>query len=317
MSNNQNKDLLICKTPFQVCLGLKVLEKVSSKNKEGLFFILNKNKKYDFYASKLNENVEKSFSIRVLNSYFYLFTILWTLFKMKGKKYEKVYLASIDCFLVQLVLSHIRFKELYTFDDGTANIFKDSAYYKVISRNFKLKILDFIFKNKYDINRIKEESINHFTIYNDLPNIVTNTININKSKIHYNDYTNLKSVNFFLGQPYYEFDKRINNVIINKILNDFNIYYYYPHPREKKGTLYQDVEIVNSNLIFEDFIVNYLSDNPNISVVLYTFCSGSALNLISLPRVKVIYLYDTVLKEKYNNLYQIFFNYCQTREIEF
>lgn len=318
MNLEKKRDLIICLTPFQVHLGLKVLEKVKSIDKDGLMFPLKKNGKYDLYSNKLEVKVDDFFKIRVYNSFFLIFTLLVTFFKIKGKSYENVYIASLDNFLVHLVLSHIKFKKLYTYDDGTANIFKNSVYYKPYPKTIKMKLIYFIFRIKYDINKIKKQSVKHFTIYNDIPNIISNTINIDEdSSLSFStNYENLKQIDIFLAQPFKEFDKRINIEVINKLLFDFNIKYYYPHPREEKIKLLDQIEIINSDLIIEDFISNYLNNNKDVLITLYTFCSGSALNLSNLPRVRVIYLYDDILKEKFKELYQIFFDYCQIKEIK-
>ena len=63
---------------------------------------------------------------------------------------------------------------------------------------------------------------------------------------------------------------------------------------------------IATDKIFEEYIADYLSDNPTKLVYLYTFFSSVALSVKSIPRVKVICCYSNLINKKYRDAYYIF-----------
>ncbi|MFQ9134180.1 MAG: glycosyltransferase family 52 [Haemophilus parainfluenzae] len=90
--------------------------------------------------------------------------------KLFNKKFDKIFVANIENILIQSIISSLKFNELITFDDGTANILKNSMLYQN-NESWKLKFIKFIFMIDHDINTLKDISSLHYTIY-DMDNII-------------------------------------------------------------------------------------------------------------------------------------------------
>ena len=56
-------------------------------------------------------------------------------------------------------------------------------------------------------------------------------------------------------------------------------------------------------LVFEDYIVSYLEDNPEVMVEVYSFISSAMLNIASLDRIELNYIYDSYLYDNYKDFY--------------
>lgn len=75
--------------------------------------------------------------------------------KNMSKTYSEVYLSSIDNKYVQLIVSKLNYARLYTFDDGTANIIKSSAYYQEEKKTLKTNILRWILELIKDCKKLR------------------------------------------------------------------------------------------------------------------------------------------------------------------
>ncbi|MFX5344515.1 glycosyltransferase family 52, partial [Acinetobacter baumannii] len=78
----------------------------------------------------------------------------------------------IDNKYTHKILSTVNFKNLYTYDDGAANVVKNSIYFK---QTFMSKLKDILFKLmgvEFNLNKIKKISRKHYTIYKGIQNIV-------------------------------------------------------------------------------------------------------------------------------------------------
>lgn len=70
---------------------------------------------------------------------------------------------------------------------------------------------------------------------------------------------------FLLGQPIFERDDEKNIALAEKVIQQFGIDLYLPHPREKYEL--ENVEYINTNLIFEDYIFQEFS-HKNVESIL-------------------------------------------------
>ena len=213
---------------------------------------------------------------------------------------SKFFVSSIENPFIQLLLSDVNFDQIYTFDDGTANISPKSIYHVKERKSILQKINAMILGIKFDQNYIKNNSVMHYTIFENFKNITDRTYFIPLFKdIKFNNAD--KYVKIFVGQPYEEF--KVNKKLdINKILTTHSITKYFPHPRERG--IISDVEYISSDLIFEDYVINLLELGYFVEV--YTFFSTTALNLSSLKNVKVFSLKNGELYGSYSDLYDLF-----------
>ncbi|HHF3334509.1 TPA: glycosyltransferase family 52, partial [Haemophilus influenzae] len=95
-------------------------------------------------------------------------------------------------------------------------------------------------------------------------------------------------VSFFIGQPLLN-TKEENLSLIKKLKDQLPFGYYFPHPAEDYRV--DGVNYVESELIFEDYVFKHLS---NKKVIIYTFFSSVAFNLLSHPNVEIRFIRTSI-----------------------
>lgn len=306
-AKQEPRSLIMCATPLQMLIAEKIIHLSGNEHFDLVVLALNDNQKYRYYYNRLKEICD--------NSFYYipragLTGFLYFLKHLKksniNKNYNNLYLASIDARHFQYIISKNNLANVFTFDDGTANIIPSSIYYSNSTEPSKLKKI--IWRSlgvKYYIEDIKVKSKKHYTIYRDAPNIINKLkfiallpqLELNEKKI-----SNDKTVKFYLGQPLSDIEEKFDHNFVEEKLKRIGIDYYFPHPREieyPKGNF----ETVDSILIFEDFIITYLVENPEVKIEVYSFISSALLNVSSLLKVQCIYLYNDDFMMRYKDFY--------------
>lgn len=314
-------NLIICCTPLQVLIAKKIIELFPNEKFYGVVLYPVYNEKYVYYSNQLKEvtcdllllkDVYPSFK----NFYKWIKNYLTIKKTFRNREFDKIFMANINSYTISSVMNSIIFKECYTFDDGTVNILggllNESKNYKLLSR---------LLGNKYPIKTILSISRVHFTIYNIRPNIIDNTfyLRLFDSDSNYRKEGVTKIANIFVGQPIYEAVKNKFNDIeqarrfVRELMIDFIISYnidlYYPHPRENDMRLFDllgdRVKLIESPLIFEDYLLEQITKNPNIEYRIYTFFSSVVLNVKDFPNVKVFAIKSKIF-EDFSALYDVF-----------
>lgn len=300
-------NLIICTSPLQVFIANRIMQEFPDEGVD--FILLSKinNEKYQYYFNFLKKKCDRSifltsYSLGARDLLGYTLNIIKCMFFLK-RKYNKIFIASIDDSLIHNILSLISFSLLYTFDDGTINISDNNVYkddrYVTTSKFYVL--FKHIFHIKYSIKRIKAETKKHFTIYQYDNNIVKNTLYISlfekiESKL---ENKKVEEISILLGQNVLDSDVRNIN-LIKTVIEKYNIDYYYPHPKETY--VIDKVKYIKSELIFEDFIKGI-----NSNIVLYTFFSSAALNVKEMDNIKVFSLMPkNIVNQGYLDCYSIF-----------
>ena len=267
-------NLIICYTPLQVVVAEKIISLYPQEKFYGVMIHAVNNKKFDFYADRLKKKCSLFSSFEQhITRYDLLKDIIILKHQFKNFKFDKVFAASINDIKVQFLLSSINFDEFYSFDDGTANITKSSFYYVDNSKPIR-KLANFILGNKYNTNKLKSISKAHYTIYPHFPNIIQNTIFIDLFKsATQNSASSEQVVNILLGQPVY-LDNQQNIDLAERVIKQFNIDYYLPHPREQYKL--ENVKYIDTPLIFEDYMAQHFS---NQKCRVYTYFSSAVLNI--------------------------------------
>lgn len=290
--------LFICLTPLQLVIASRIIEEKKLKNYGIMAIYIGKSERYDYYYKKLKNKAifALKFKPYVSNKgFFYFFNVLrfnlTVIHKIKKNKIKDIYFASIDNRYLQSVLSKINAtKNWYSFDDGYANLNYTGIYYSIENnerKKFKALLWKYITGIKISQKEIKKNIAKHYTIYNDKKNIITNVEYIsllNSEKII--NVARSGTVKIFVGQPLWEINYTLNEQFILNILKMFSIKKYYPHPRENY-TFPSSINIINSNKIIEEYIIDYYNDEKLKCIELYTFCSTAVLNLIGFSFVKV------------------------------
>lgn len=300
----ESTSLIMCVTPLQMLIAEKIIDLNSDRNFDLLVMVLNDNEKYEYYYDGLKK--------KCLSSLYYISKsgvngFVDFIKKLKknnlNKNYKELYLASVDSRHFQYVVSKNFLASVYTFDDGTANIMPSSLYY---SNTKPSKLKQYIWRLlgvKYYMEDIKARSQLHYTLYKNMPNIIENTKYISLLPQIKSDCTGKnRIVKFYLGQPLTEIDEKFSHNFVESKLQRLKVDYYYPHPRE--GSYPNgEFKIIESPLIFEDYIVQFLLKNRNVKVEVYSFISTALLNIKALERVEVIYIVDSLFMEKYKDFY--------------
>lgn len=298
------RNLIMCVTPLQIIIAEKIIELKSEDDFDLLVIALSDNEKYRYYYNRLKNVCVASMYYTTEKGMKGFFNYICKLNKTKlDRKYQNLYLASLDSRHFQYILSNNKNANIYTFDDGIANIIPNSIYHLNSKPNLFKRVVWRGFGIKHYMQDIKKISLLHYTIYKDVPNIIAKTQLIKL----YKDYDSTltltnRVVKIYLGQPLEEISDIFTTDYIMQALKKLHIDFYYPHPREKiipKG----DYNVITSLLVFEDYIVTYLKDNPEVQVQVYSFISSAILNIASLDRIEVNYLYDESLYNKYKDFY--------------
>ncbi|MDO5055571.1 MAG: glycosyltransferase family 52 [Pasteurella oralis] len=269
-------NLIICYTPLQVLIAEKIIEQHPNEKFFGVMIYVAKNEKFEHYSQRLAQCCSQFFSLHQHTDRFNLLKeILLLKWKFSGKKFEKVFVASINDIQIQFLLSSIQFNEFYTFDDGTANIVNSSLYYLPEPDTAIRKLINNGLGNKYSVEKLKKLSQAHYTIYPNFPNIIENTIAVDLFQAKHNRIEQDNVVNILLGQPVYLDDKK-NIELAEKVIKKFDIDFYLPHPREQYHLT--DVEYIKTPLIFEDYIAQHFSHQK---CRVYTYFSSAVLNVKS------------------------------------
>lgn len=291
-------------TPLQMLIAEKIIESNLHTEFDLLVIVMNDNDKHKYYYNRLKRIC--------FNTLYYtmeagLSAFLKSKLQLKknylDKDYQELYLASIENRDFRYIISKNRYSKIFTFDDGIGNIVPSSELYLKSKPNL-LKIAIFkAFGIKYYKEDIRRLSLLHYTIYENIPNIVNNTqlIKLYKDDVLYSTKPT-KILKIYLGQPLFDLSSQFHNNYVVKTIESLKIYFYYPHPREKELPS-GDFDIIESSLVFEDYIVDYLRNNLDVQVDVYSFLSGTLLNIANLKRVSVKYIYNDYLFDNYKEFY--------------
>ncbi|MDX2372580.1 glycosyltransferase family 52 protein [Psychrobacter sp. PP-21] len=304
-----SRSLIMCVTPLQMIIAEKIIELNPDEIFDVLVIALNNNDKYKYYFDRLKKTCVASLYYIPDKGVkgFFSYTRKLEICKLNAK-YQNIYLASIDSRHFQYIISKNKAANIYTFDDGTANIIPSSLYYSNSKPKFFKRAIWRILGVKYYMEDLKKISLSHYTIYKDIPNIIENKVFLSlfpRSDVSNDKGKQKQVIKFYLGQPLTEISEIFDISYVEKNINKLGIDYYYPHPREKvcpKGGF----KLVESPLIFEDYIVQFLVENPDVNIEVFSFISTTLLNIMNLNNVYVSYIHDTQLF----NLHQEFYNFA-------
>lgn len=284
--------LFVCYTPLQMLITQSIIDQ-NDIQKYGIILIAQHNEKYEYYFSKIVKKAIFSFKYS-LNPELQKFYLLRAVKSFRKKLTEKlmtylvkdIYVSSINNLYIQSLVFHLNFENLYTFDDGLANIYSKSLYYKDDDRpKWKRYIWNFL-ERKYSTKDIRNLSKQHFTIYPNNSNIIENVKVVNLITDDYMHKDGFEEINIFLGQPIYEVNPIFNDTYIENVIKELDIKYYFPHPREHYK-LPASINIIESELIFEDYIIQLYKNSSYKKINVYSFFSSCMLNIQNLPFVEV------------------------------
>ncbi|WP_245797029.1 glycosyltransferase family 52 [Haemophilus paracuniculus] len=263
------------------------------------------NQKFQHYWQRFSEKCAKSeLFIYPQAGRFSLFSALYQFNKkFPQRQFNNIFVASIDDLFVQTFISQLQFNLLCTFDDGTANIVQNSIYYQDSSQSIVRKMANLVLGNKYSTQKLRQLSQKHYSIYPNMPNIVenielvslSNSVEQNSAK-----FSEKPPLALLLGQPLYE-DNQQNIALVERVVEQFGIELYLPHPRESFKT--DKVKYIETPLIFEDYISQ---QSQQQKYRIYTYFSGAVLNVLNNPNIEVISIKPNLTNPTYLACYPIF-----------
>lgn len=297
-------NLIICTTPLQVLIAEKIIDMHKNERFFGIMIVSINNDKNNYYTERLRNKCHsfEEFLPEQQKGLKKIFFIWKFILGANICGFEKIFVSSIDNFIVQSLVSNIRSNFIYSFDDGTANICGKGYYYNQQIFSYRQRLVRLALNCRYDVWTLRKYAINsHYTIYPNLPNIVDNTKIVNLFFDAVNKNISEKEISILLGQPIFS-DSNKNKRLVNKVLQKYKIDYYFPHPRE--NYVIDNIEYINTPLIFEDYFIKYLLNNR---VKIFTFFSSVALNLMSAKNVEIVSIYDaSIQKTDYIATYEVF-----------
>lgn len=308
-NRKKNKSLIMCTTPLQMIIAKRIIENNCDKCFDLVVIALSNNNKYKHYYNELKELCENSFYYVPRKG---ITGFLYFVKKMRleniSRDYMYLYLASIDSRYFHYIISKNHIADIFTFDDGLANIISSDIYYSSEIPVLWKKIIWRLMGVKYYIKDIREKSLLHYTIYKDVNNIIENTrfIDLFKDEVTVSNTEN-HEIKIYLGQPLNELTDTIHDTDIINILKNLDIGFYYPHPREK-NVPDGDFQVIENDLVFEDYVINFLKNNPKVSIKVYSFISSTMLNIASFDRIEVNYIYNFDLYNKFKDFYDFVLN---------
>ena len=199
--------------------------------------------------------------------------------------YAVIFAASIDNLNVQYLLENLSYTQLETFDDGSGNLTPSGILYRNKPHSLWQRSLRRLLGVRRDTEDFRRHSTRHHTLYPGLPNIATHTVAVNlwpQQAAVANVPTRQRRI--LLGQPAYA-QAADNIAFTQQLLHTFAIEHYFPHPREDYRI--GDANYIDSDLIFEDYLLTQIQAMPDTAFHIYHLASTAALNVCRFPHVTV------------------------------
>lgn len=305
-----NKNLIICLTPLQMLIMEKILSKKKNRGEDYTFICIcyNYNEKYDTYFNRLGKSVDSSFiykvsSVSKIGRFFDLLNYNKSIVNKLEENFNNIYFASIDNPFVQLILSKVKSNNFISFDDGTANLWENSIYNRPLERSNIQKILSRLVGIKFNEELIKSKISKHYTIFYNNRYLKEKSEFISLFNLGVKNYLYHKRVKIFLGQPLSDYGFELfSKQNVEKIIKMLKIDFYFPHPREIE--IIPSLEIIRTNKIFEDYIIEVLGEGYIVEV--YTFFSSAALTVSGLENVQIFSVVNKQIFSYFSDLFNIF-----------
>lgn len=310
-------NLVVCWTPLQMLIAEKIIK--SHPNEKFYMIVMShsgKNEKYDYYSSILSQKSERFYSFYIepqSQNKLFVYTSLLEL-KLKSLLFpplKTIYLAHISSPEIHTLVSTYPTVEIRTFDDGSSNLLKKSAFLNNANRistgEVSRRFYELFINSTQSVKSIRERSIEHYTIFKDLKNIMDD----GHRKMTYLplfDVSKLKpskeikdTIKILLGSP----EKEMKEVS-EKATKHFGIKYATLHPRQRYEL--SNTITLQSPYIIEDYMLKEIEKNPHTHYEIYTFFSGAALTMKDFPNVSVYALKPSSLPSDYwlTPIYELF-----------
>lgn len=319
------RHVFICITPLQVLIAQRIIADLIAQPAQiiGLYLPYADTAKHRHYFAKLQAVCDQAAFVVLKNQtwqqrFVTLHQLKHTLKRLNlwQQPVERVYLASVDVLFLQYVIAKINFHQLYTFDDGTANIFPNSSYHQPLPKSRAMQAFKKLLGVRYaDVGAVLAASQAHYTIFPHEKNVIANTIPIalykdlpsplvHNQPIDKTDKADQTVKRLLLGQGLDAFiGAAAYRELVQTMVTRFAIDAFVPHPRERLdfGAL---LPVLATDNIIEDYVMAELHQYPNQVIEIYTFMSTAVFTLKDLPRTRITLVYNRALWQQFVEAYQ-------------
>ena len=303
--------LIICITPLQVLIAEQIIQNTQG-DFIGLYLPYGNNPKHHYYFEKLKRQCQQSAYIELHNNtwgerFATLNTLKSTLKKLGiwQQPIANVYLASIDVLFLQYIISKVTFQQLYTFDDGTANIFPNSTYFNPLPKSLAQRLFKKVAGITYsDITSILAVSKQHYTIFNGEKNIIDNVKWVQLfASLQHDEQPITQTKRILVGQGLDNFiGETAYRDMVNTMMSQFGIDSFVPHPRENID--FADwLTVIQSDKIIEEYLLDEIKQHPTTQYEIYTFFSTAVFSLKDFPRTQIFLVYNQPLMDQFKDAY--------------
>lgn len=302
-------NLIICATPLHMLIAKRIIEQYPQEEFYLLTYLDRLNSKTLYYHKQLAKNcigdkiIIKSSKIGYIYAYTNVLNLLSIGFQIP--KCQKVFLVNTEVFDIHVMLIKQRHAEIITFDDGTRNIISSPIIYTSNSSRLYQFLYRYLIPDK---NALNARRIKHYSIYKYLNNMGPSEyipLFQGADKEEQQAYT--EEIRILLGQPIYELDEdgeQKNISFTQRIIKDYHISKYFPHPRESYHI--SNVEYIDTPLIIEDYLIQELKEHPERKYIIYSYCSTAVLNLQGISnQIEFILLKPQVPPEHIQRVYAL------------
>ena len=318
-------NLFFCSTPLQLKLAIRIIETKSLSSVKLIFTGIMPNRRNEFYLKQAEELVDqiirfdknselKKSRSAYLNAAAKKFVTTWHL-----EDAQAIYMANLNDRFYHHILSVLPGRVLYTFDDGTENVNRFSKFFNNKKYSFLRKAMQRRAGRRYWLEEVLAQTQCHYTIYKDLPNVVSNTqfiplYNIEESQLKDDVDPPRKEIKILLGAVYRDVTIERNQAAclveqLSAFIDKHPVDIYIPHPREEDLYFKQCKSIIPDQMS-EELIIDYINAGYNVS--LYGFGGSTQLNLDSVEDICNHLFESEYISARVKNGYALF-NGNQTR----
>ncbi len=299
--------IFLCYTPLHALIARRIIESKKLTEVVGIYLTFNNTDKHMFYAKKLESMCSTFLYLHLKKGSIIDLLSLWRLGRQLRKKAEctrEFYCANIKQLYARILLGAIEATDYYTFDDGSGNISGAGYFYNRKDRWFKSILFSFLDKRLL-YHKIVENIRCHFTIY-DFPNVFSPQEKIELFEdIPHVSPTPHKRMSIYLANAFFEdglMSRDAEKDLDRHISEHYRIDRVILHPRSKKTENFANVQIVDTPLIAEEYVLSLLSD---YRITVYGCYSSALIYLSTVPGVEVVNIRCDVAKPV-NGLNEIF-----------
>ena len=294
----KRENLFICITLLQLKIVRKIIEKKGlSKENCYCFYYSNKTSLSDkYYLKLLKQKCSNIIQLRNIYRFPKYFFLLKKIFKQY--QFKDVYVSNIDGIYVQYILSIVNPKNLFTFDDGAGNLYKNTKYNLGQDFSFFKRIIYYIFGNKYSSKKIALHRKNHYTIFKAYKNYSSKKLNyielfsLKKKKYSKNLKYECNVILGTVGKEYFDneySEKKFKNNFMYFLRKLNGINYFIRHPRDNSKFnkfKIKNLNVVKSRKIAEDFIIENLMQKYKYVNIFSLPVSTVQINLEKFKQIK-------------------------------